>query len=160
VKVRVFGLQGSGTNFVEWTVMNNFNGLGLSIEKKAIRNVEGDVHYGKTQNLKHCYPINDSDFFNIIIQRDFDEWINSNHVQSSNYTKETYNYYYDTPIREKWDTKDYILVNHRWCVLNYYDFLKLISQKTNCDIKEHWEQPKYKMAISNGKKMTKTPYEY
>ena len=62
MKVRVFGLQGSGTNFVEWTVQNNFNGLELSIEN-VIRNVDGDVHFGKNQNLKHCYPINDSDFF-------------------------------------------------------------------------------------------------
>lgn len=152
MKVRVFGLQGNGTNFIEWTLRNNFNGLNFKSEK-SIRNVEGDIHFGKTQNLKHCYPFREEEYFNIIIKKKFEKWKNSDKFKTSNYNLEIYNYYYNTPYREKWEKSEFIVVEHEWCVKNYFSLLTLISDKTNSQIKENWTQPKYRMNWDNGLSM-------
>lgn len=159
MRVRIFGLQGNGTNFIEWTIKHNFDKI-LYSKEIAKRNVEGDVQFGRRLNLKHCYPTNESDYFNIIIKRDFEDWAKSKKFSSNKYNREIYDYYYDTPYREEWPDSDFILINHKWAVENYYELLTLISDKTKCSIRTNWKQPEYRMKMDNGQTMSNEKYEY
>lgn len=156
--IQIFGLQGSGTNFLEWTIMNNFEGLIYEPGKKEVRNVKGDVWFGKRQNLKHCYPILDNIDLALIIKRPFDEWINSDKIKNSLYNREIYDYYYDTPFRENWSDDKFIILDHHWCVRNYYSMLELISNKSGASIRKDWNQPEFR--FNTGRKMLNTKYKY
>lgn len=126
-KIQVYGLQRSGTNFLEWTLKNNFY-IDYNSTKVGISNVIGDGRYKGYQSLKHCLP-NLHNGKALIIKRDFEDWDASVKKQfpECNYSRETYDFYYNTPYRENWNEKEFLLVNHKWAVLNYGELLKSIS---------------------------------
>lgn len=159
-RVQVFGMQRSGTNFIEWTLRNNFVGLEYDGSVSNIGNVKGDMRFGMQQSLKHCLPDCTTSELSILIQRDYEEWDKSvkNKFKSCQYTKETYDYYYDTPYREKWDENTYLHINHRWAVLNYYELLEQIANRLNLTIKENWKQPTKRLHYDSGRTLLDIDY--
>jgi len=56
-------------------------------------------------------------------------------------TEGEYNYFYNTPQREKWDTKRYIMVSDNE-MKSFHGYLLLMMQlKFNIQVKENWELP-------------------
>jgi hypothetical protein len=158
-KIQVYGMQRSGTNFLEWTLRNNFVGLEYDSSLSAIGNVKGDERFGIQQSLKHTLPNLDNGKA-LIIYRDYDEWNYSVKKKFPNciYSVEDWTYYYETPFREKWNQDDYIIVNHRWCVENYYTLLIAIGGRFKVDYKEDWKQPTGRMHYDGGKTMLNIDY--
>ena len=70
--VRVFGLERSGTNLMEWVVINHFDPDYRRIE------VFGDHpamrYYGQPQSLKHTLPTKAYSDVNIVIYKPFKQW--------------------------------------------------------------------------------------
>jgi len=157
-KIQVYGLQKSGTNFIEWTLIHNFS-VKYDSSISVIGNVEGDQRFGEAQSLKHCYP-NLNNGSPLIIQRDYDIWNHSisRAYPKCNFTREVYNYYYNTPIRENWDNSEYLLIKHEWAVKNYSELLELISKRFNCEYRENWKQPMKRTSNDGGKTLIRTPY--
>jgi len=154
-KIQVYGMQRSGTNFLEWSLKNNFVDLEYDGSLSAIGNVKGDMFFGKQQSLKHTLP-NLENGKALIIMRDYEEWHKSVRSKFSkcSYTLEDYDYYYDTPFRENWHQDDYILVNHKWAIKNYYTLLAGISGRFKVHIKEDWKQPVKRLHVDGGKTLT------
>jgi len=152
-------MQASGTNFLEWTLINNFD-IDYNGECGCIGNVIGDDRYQNPQSLKHCLP-NLENGRPLIIQRDYDEWKISvkKRITQTSYTYENYKYYYDTPKREGWDEKDYILVNHRWAYKNYEELLKIIQSKFGYKFKKDWEQPMKRTIWDGGKTLSNIDFK-
>lgn len=73
--VRVFGLERSGTNLMEWVVINHFDPDYSRIE------VFGDHldmrYYNQPQSLKHTLPTKDYADQNIVIYKPFKQWQDS-----------------------------------------------------------------------------------
>jgi len=158
-KIQVYGMQRSGTNFLEWSLKNNFVDLEYDGTTSSIGNVKGDERWGIPQSLKHTLPNLDNGKA-LIIQRDYEEWNQSvkSKFPSCHYTLKDYTYYYNTPFRENWHQDDYILVNHRWCVKNYYTLLIGISGRFGCKISEDWQQPLKRLHVDGGKTLLSTDY--
>jgi hypothetical protein len=162
-KIQVFGMQRSGTNFIEWSLKNNIEGLEYDGSVSAIGNVKGDMFYGKEQSLKHCKPELDERRVALIVKRNFDDWDKSvrNRFKQCGYTKETYDWYYDTPEREDWFTPFYINLSYEDTVVNYEKFLNHIAHRLrwffNDDsykVKENWVQPTKRTTNDGGKTLT------
>lgn len=154
--VQVYGMQRSGTNFLEWTLRYNFPDLNYDGSPWEVGEVPGDERYGMKQSLKHCLPRRDRGKA-LIIERDFEEWNKSikDNFPKCKYTKEIYDFYYDTPFRENWHTDDYIMVNHRWAVENYKMLLEMIRVLSGgVDYKEDWEQPTKRVHFDCGTTLT------
>ena len=71
-KVQVFGLPRSGTNFIEWTLQNNFNITYNNLYD--VCNTVGLNEFGQRNALKHNYPILDRCDFAIVIYKTFEQW--------------------------------------------------------------------------------------
>ena len=154
-KIQVYGMQRSGTNFLEWSLRNNFVDLEYDGSLHSIGNVKGDMRFGIQQSLKHTLP-NLENGKALIIQRDYEEWNNSvrKNFSACTYTLKDYNYYYQTPLRENWHQDDYILVNHKWAIQNYYTLLIAIQGRFGVRIKEDWKQPMKRLHWDGGKTLT------
>lgn len=158
-KVQVFGLQRSGTNFLEWSLRNNFDINYQNIS--SIGNVKGDMWYGKNQSLKHCLPTLEHSDYAIVIWRDYDKWNNS--VQRAfphcNYTKT--NWYQYITHSYNFANENYgkvMLVEHKWAVENYETMLKAMGKLFQIELKKDWRQPTNYMNRDGGITMSNSEF--
>lgn len=166
-KIQVFGLQCSGTNFVEWSLLNNFEGLDYQWNLSSIGDVKGDMFYGTQQSLKHCYPNNYQSDVSLIIERDFESWntsVKKNFPQCS-YTKKDWDNYYDLVYREGWMAPHFLHFGYDWVVQNYEDFLYIIERRLrswdyDISVKPNWVQPKMRLKRDGGRTLSSTPFQY
>jgi hypothetical protein len=70
-KIQVYGLPRSGTNFIEWTLRNNFYNVDYN-NIAATNEVKGSGPHETL--LKHNYPTLDNSDGVIVIYKEFDEW--------------------------------------------------------------------------------------
>ena len=160
-KIQVFGLQRSGTNFIEWTLRNNFMDLKYDGSISSIGNVKGDMWFGQNQSLKHCLPTLEHSDYAIIIWRDYDEWITSvnrafphcEYRKSDWYRWITYAYNFGMENKGK-----VMIVEHKWVVQNYEIFLKAVSKLFNTQLKKDWVQPMNYMNRDGGITMGDSEY--
>ena len=165
-KIEVFGMQKSGTNFIQWSLKNNINNLTYE-DVSSIGEVEGDMFFGKTQSLKHCKPTLDERRVALIVKRNFEDWDASvkNKFPQCRYTKEIYDWYYNTPEREDWFTPYYINVSYEDAVQNYEQFLNHIASRLrwyfdddSYTVKENWVQPMKRTSNDGGKTLLDTDF--
>lgn len=161
-KIEVFGMQRSGTNFIQWSLKNNINNLEYN-DVTSIGDVKGDMFYGKPQSLKHCKPTLDERRVALIVKRNYEDWQYSisKAFPKCKYTKADYDWYYDTPEREDWFTPFYINVSYEDAVQNYKEFLEHIAHRLrwfyNDDsytVKSHYSQPTKRTSNDGGKSLT------
>lgn len=139
--IQVFGLPRSGTNFVEWTLMNNFEEIQYS-NIYAICNVYGIEMYRTA--VKHnlpCFKYSDKI---IVIYKDYDKWIDSFRRDNRKFIrkadpKQIWKKYYDHALALPEEKT--IIVNHTWAVKNYNEFLELIKKKFKFKLIENPVQP-------------------
>lgn len=151
--IQVFGLHRSGTNFIEWTLKNNFEGLEYDGRAEWYSTVPGDEQYGGTQSLKHTWPSLVFSDYAIVVRREYESWRRSvrNKFFYCKFTKDTYNYYYD--IARNLDSDKTIFVEFEWVVENYEEFLFMIENKFGFKVKKDWYQPTRRLATDGGESM-------
>ena len=152
-KIQVFGLQRSGTNFIEWTLIHNFTNSDY-VSMSSIGNVPGDERFDMVQSLKHCYPTLDYSDYIIVIQRDYPVWINSlrKRFRKCKYTEETYDEYYT--MAKNLDQTKTIVVNHKWVIDNYFEFLDMLSDRFGLIQVENPTQPTKRVGVDGGRSLT------
>lgn len=157
--IQVYGMQRSGTNFLEYTLRYNFD-IDYDGTTWGIGEVPGDERYAMKQSLKHLLPKRNRGKA-LIIRRDFDVWNESVKRQfpMCRYNKDIYNFYYDTPYRENWHTDDYLLVEHEWCVKNYEMLLNSIRGRFLVHYKEDWKQPMKRVHWDSGTTLLEEDYK-
>lgn len=159
--VQVYGLQKSGTNFIEWTLRNNFPDLEYDGLLWGLGEVPGDEKYRQIQSLKHLLPKRDKGKA-LIIRRNFDDWYYSikKHFPNCYYNRHVYDFYYDTPYREDWHTDEYMIIDHSWAVQNYEALLERIRILSGGVAPiENWKQPLKRLKTDGGKTLSKEGYK-
>ena len=145
-QIDVFGLPRSGTNFLQWSLRNNFEDVELDGNEIVINDVQPPIP--KLIHKKHTLPKLESDGC-IVIYKEFIEWTESLERFKKNmwfpYNLSTWEKYLDT-ARELPKDKT-LIVEHSWCVENYEELLSIISNKFGVKLKEDWEKPIYRFNI-------------
>lgn len=128
-KIRVYSLKQSAIDFMYKSLLTNFVGLDFQPQQVQI-----DV---TTKTIIPYEPtLKDSEYV-IIIKSDIDE----------NTNERKYDYFYNTPIREKWDTKKYITISENE-MKSFHGYLLLMMQmKFGMQVKENWELPNLDISI-------------
>ncbi len=162
-KIQVFGLQRSGTNFVEWTLNYNFSNLNYQTIS-VLCDIPSDMWFGQVSALKHNFPNLDYSDYAIVIYKDFKSWIHS--MKRANFhsklydvstTIQTYEIYMERAKSLPEDKT--ILIEHSEATKNYYEFLKLIAQKFDVQMNEVLIPPMNRMATDGGMSMIDLPYK-
>lgn len=132
--VQVYGIPRSGTNFVEWSLVNNF----VNLEYKNI--------YGKKSEpfnfsiTKHHYPSLEHSKFAIVIYKEF----KASQESYKRWCGKTLNRkIYDEYLSRAraLDPRKTIIFEHSWLVDNYQEGLKQISDKFGLKLKDKTTQP-------------------
>lgn len=155
-KIQVYGLPRSGTNFIEWTLRNNFVDVYYNITPEHINDVEGSAPYWT--DAKHCYPNLNHSEYAIVIYKEYDEWLKSIKRMGwvLNVSKETHQKYIETAL--KLDADKVIVVEHKWAVDNYYNLLDNISNKFGVKLVDNPIQPIKKVDMDAGISLTNVDY--
>jgi len=146
VPFRVYGLERSGTNLMEWIVREHFNPNYERID--VIGNNILMRKYREKQSLKHTLPtcINDK---NIVMYKPFEQWVeswNKYYKRGDNYilggdvgcSKEVYDMYLNTAIEYNLKPNDlsFLLINYNDLMDNYESVIKRIAEYLEYDLKE------------------------
>jgi len=144
--IQVFGLPHSGTNFVEWSLRNNFIGLDYKVIP-SVNNVDGS--YPKDTLLKHNYPTLKYSNYAILIYKPFDEWQKSlkKHGWSFGVTQYGYQKYIDSA---KALGDNCYIIDWKWCCNNYLEFLSNIKDKFGVKLIDNPTQPMHRMNGDSG----------
>jgi hypothetical protein len=126
-KIQVFGLPRSGTNFVEWTLRNNFVGIDYNVID-VINNVPGSFPH--TTLLKHNYPTLQYSHYGILIYKPFFEWQHSLKKNGWSFGITQYGYQKYIEAGKSLGNK-FLVVEWDWCVKNYNTFLLKIKNRFN-----------------------------
>jgi hypothetical protein len=144
MKLGVFGLPRSGTNFMEWTLRTNF--IDLEVEERDFILNDVPPHIPKVIHKKHTYPKLDGLHGCIVIYKPFLDWVESlerfKKTMWFPYTLSSWESYMDK-ARELPKDKT-LIVEHKWCVDNYETLLSNISSHFGVKLKEGWDIPLYR----------------
>ena len=122
-KIRVYSLKQSAIDFMYKSLLTNFVDLDFQPQQVQI-----DV---TTRKIVPYEPtLKDSEYV-IIIKSDIDDNTNARE----------YDYFYNTPIREKWDTKKYIMVSENEMKSFHGYLLLMLQMKFNIQVNDNWETP-------------------
>jgi hypothetical protein len=142
--IGVFGLPRSGTNFMEWSLNNNFKDI--EVPKRDFKRNDVEPFIPKAIHTKHCYPNLDGIDGCVVIYKKFDEW-----VESLNRFKKTMWFPYQLSSWESYIYKANLLpkdkcliLEHSSVVLNYEETMLNICSKFGCELKEDWKFPIYR----------------
>ena len=131
--IQVFGLPRSGTNFLEWSIIEYFDGIKY-VNIYEICDVSGLNIFGNKAAVKHSLPkLKYSDHI-VVIYKDFERWSKSYKKWSKREPKKE--------IWEKYlkksseiDVKRCLIISHDELVSNYKETLIKISRKFNLPLK-------------------------
>lgn len=144
MKLGVFGLPRSGTNFIEWTLKNNFTEL--EVEERNFTYNDVFPFIPKIIHTKHNHPTLSGLDGCIVIYKPFIQWIESLERFKSKmvlpYTLQSWESYLEKS--KQLDKDKTMIVEHEWCVKNYDTLLFNISSKFGVKIKEGWEKPLFR----------------
>lgn len=136
-KIQVYGLPRSGTNFLEWSLVNNFKNL----EYKNYYSKPDIKEIPRTKvAIKHNFPnLHDSQFC-IVIYKDWPIFQDSyKKWAKKDLNKKTYDLYISKA--KKLDHKRVLIFNHSWLCKNYVLGMKMISKKFEVELNEVIKQP-------------------
>ena len=122
-KIKVYSLNQSSIDFMYKSLLTNF--VDLDFQPQQLR-----VDVTTRKIVPYEPTLKDSEYV-IIIKSDIDE----------NTNEREYDYFYNTPIREGWDTKKYIMISSNE-MKSFHGYLLLMMQmKFGVQVKENWEIP-------------------
>tara|TARA_Y100001972_G_C7645185_1_gene324196 strand:+ start:397 stop:870 length:474 start_codon:yes stop_codon:yes gene_type:complete len=134
--IQVFGLPRSGTNFIEWSLKNNFknifyNNLYMDYKNKQI-------------SVKHYFPSFIYSDYVIIIYKEYNPWLISM-KKDGKHPSEWPEYEQFLKVANSLPKDKTIIIEHTWAVENYFQLLDLISEKFNFELIDNPTQPKYRL---------------
>lgn len=127
--IQVYGLPRSGTNFLEWSLVEYFEDLHYE-NKYEKCDVKGIVNYTKPTALKHCHPnLKHSDFV-IVIYKEYDKWVKSYKKWSGKKAEKSV---WETYLKKanEIDEKFCMIISHDTLYNKYENTLNDVSNKFN-----------------------------
>ena len=139
--VQVYGIPRSGTNFLEWSLVNNFANLEY---KNIYTNCSIKKILFNTKAVKHQYPSFDYSDYVIVIYKKFENLQKSyKRWSGSILSQEIYDQY--LLKARSLDPERTIIFEHAWLFDNYQEGMSHISNKFNLKLKDEVKQPLYRM---------------
>ena len=137
--IQVFGLPRSGTNFMEWTLNNNFTDVNyVNIYTKC--DTQGLREFGKICALKHSYPNFNYSNYVLVIYKTYDEWVKSTKKDGrGSASQEIYDEY--LKIANTLPKDKCLLVSFKDAYNNYESLVNIIGELINVKPKEIITKP-------------------
>jgi hypothetical protein len=154
--VQIYGLPRSGTNFLEWSIMNNFHDI---VYRNYIETTEIKEIPRNKVSVKHQLPSYKYSDKIIVIYKKWDEFIKSYKKWAN---KEISRDAYDTYIKKakSMNPKRTIIFEHSWLVENYEQGMRTVAEKFNLKIKDKIIQPNRRLDKGGAKcKQSKQVYK-
>jgi hypothetical protein len=144
MKLGVFGLPRSGTNFMEWTLRTNF--IDLEVEERDFILNDVPPHIPKVIHKKHTFPTLDGLDGCVVIYKGFVDWIESlERFKKTMWFPYTLKSWEDYLEKARELPKDKcLIIEHSWMVKNYSISLSNISSHFGVKLKEDWETPLFR----------------
>lgn len=132
--IQVYGLPRSGTNFLEWTLMEYFKNFNYkNFYKKC--DVKHLNIYNKKVATKHSYPSFEFSDKIIVIYKDYDKWNKSYRKWSNNNgSMEIWKNYLNKS--KELNSDNCIIISHDELYNNYKNNIILFSKKFNLVLKD------------------------
>jgi hypothetical protein len=157
--LQVYGLPRSGTNFIEWSIINNFIGVKYNPMNLPIDIPELRVCKNRTITAaKHTLPNLKAAPFALAIYKDYEEWIKSLEKNRMITGEEQIAYQKFMDAANSLDPTKCLILNHKWCVENYEECLKKISEFFKIELKKEIEIPRNHFGM-NGAMKEGRPFE-
>jgi|TARA_Y100000310_G_scaffold336657_1_gene421803 hypothetical protein len=146
--VQIYGLPRSGTNFLEWSIINNFYNIVYNAytETPEIKELPRPKVAAKHQmpSFKHSDKI-------IVIYKKWNAYIKSykrwdKNLSDENIIKGVYDSYLQKA--KSLDSSKTIIFEHSWLVENYEQGMKIIEEKFDLKMKDKIVQPKNRLNSS------------
>ena len=164
--VQIYGLPRSGTNFLEWSVLNNFKYVRYKnfYEDCTIDELRACLQIDDPSiAVKHQRPSLQYSNRVIVIHRewrnwipDFQEWAGA---ASLNFTKRVYDDYLDSA--RLLPKKNVLMISHEWMVMNFGKAIARIEKKFDLKRKPELVQPMNILDQGGANcKQTELPYEF
>jgi len=132
--IQVFGLPRSGTNFLEWSIVEYFDNIKYENNYKVC-DVEGLNKHNKHVALKHSLPTLKYSDYIIVIYKNFERWSKSYKKWSrESPKKKIWENYLESA--HKLDSERCLIILHEELFINYEDTIKKISKKFNLALKD------------------------
>lgn len=146
--IQVYGLQRSGTNFLEWTLLNNFTDVNYKryteYDKVVKSPYKGLAKYNEYQSIKHTTPCLDFSANIVAIYKPVNEWIDSiqksGHCVNINLAIESYEQWHRD--LKKVPNLNKVSYSHKEFIEYYFDILHVIQDKFRVTLNENLIQPK------------------
>lgn len=132
--IQVYGLPRSGTNLLEWSLVNNFKDV-VYENKYKVCDVEGIFKYGKYIAAKHSYPSFEFSDKVVVIYKEFHKWEKS-YKKWSKQTPEKQVWENYIKKSESLDTDKCIIITHKELNNDYQNTLNKISNKFGFKLKD------------------------
>lgn len=142
--VQVYGLPRSGTNFMEWTLKNNFSGIDYKNLYSTTGLISKPIKSGK-YSLKHTYPNLIHSKFAIVIYKEYNEWCKSfKKAYPDNHPDKKI---YDTFLRKARELprEKVIVIEFRNAYRNYEEFIYRLSKMIGIEPNKKIKKPKNKL---------------
>lgn len=141
--VQVYGIPRSGTNFVEWSLVNNF----VNLEYKNIYiDLPANKLLFKTNIVKHQYPSFDYSDYVVVIYKKFENSQKSYSKWSGRREPLSRELYDEYLLKARTlSPRKTIIFEHSWLVDNYQKGMEQISNKFDLKLKDQITQPLNRM---------------
>ena len=153
-KIQVFGLPRSGTNFIEWSLLNNFDNVVYN-NYNVRYSVSGEIRdYYKKIGVngriltKHCMPDQSLSYKRIIVYKEYIPWILSmEKYRPDMFNSRQYRNAYEVfaEYTNNLPHENTLIFEHSTVVNNYNSAMKEIAKEFNIVLKEYIEQPIYRL---------------
>lgn len=157
--LQIYGLPRSGTNFIEWTIKNNYIGIKHEQTNAPIDIHELSVCKNRTiTSAKHTLPNLKIAPYALAIYKDFEEWVKSLQKVRMITGEEEIAYQKFMDAARSLDPDKCFILNHKWCVQNYEECLEKMAKFFNIELKKDIIIPKNRFGM-NGEMFENSPFE-
>ena len=140
-KVQIFGLQRSGTNFMEWSLLNNFKDVDYKNFYLPSK-IPGYIRFNENQVLKHHYPTLEYSDYAFVVYKDWKDWTESmiRYRKRDFIKRDIYNEY--LKIARALPSDKTLVYEHSYIMKNYKKVLKEMSEKFDLELVDNITIPK------------------
>lgn len=132
--IQVYGLPRSGTNFLEWSLVQYFENITYKNHYKMC-DVEGITQYKKNVAVKHSFPSFEYSDKIIVIYKDFEKWSKSYEKYTGKLpSKIVWENYMNKS--KKLDSDNTLIISHSELYSHYEDNLHFIEKKFSLRLKD------------------------
>jgi len=157
-KVQIFGLQRSGTNLIEWSLINNFKDIKYS-NLYDDSNIPNYIRFNEKQVVKHHFPTLEYSDYAFIVYKKYKDWLGSMiKYRKRKFVKKEIHDEYLKRAREL--PSDKIIIHEYTYIMNHYKkVLEEMADKFNLILVDDIKMPNNRLT-SGGARVEETTQKF